>query len=122
LLNFVLNKHEWGRLKQLSPSNHRGRGYDLPNDPPLIIRRGKSNLVGIGHGFRSKKPALLLYSERLTLGRIIKVNLSWSQTRAKFCQLIASLSVLLLQLKLTKLKLEVLKSDFHRKKERYQHR
>jgi len=30
--------------------------------------------------------------------------------------------VILLQLKLTKLKLEVLKSDFQRKKERYEHR
>jgi len=42
-----------------------------------------------------------------------------SLIRAKFCQLIASLSVILLQLKLTKLKLEILKSDFQRKKERY---
>jgi len=34
--------------------------------------------------------------------------------------LITSLSVILLQLKLTKLKLEVLKSDFQRKSERYE--
>jgi len=47
-------------------------------------------------------------------------NLGWSRTQAKFCQLIASLSVILLQLKLTKLKLEVRKSDFQRKKERYE--
>jgi len=40
----------------------------------------------------------------------------------KFCQLIASLSVILLQLKLTKLKLESLKSDFQRKNERYEYR
>jgi len=52
-----------------------------------------------------------------TLGRIIKVNLSLSRTRAKFCQLIASLSVNQLQIKSTKLKLEVLKSDFQRKKD-----
>jgi len=40
----------------------------------------------------------------------------------KFCQLIANLSVILLQLKLTKLKLEVLKSDFQYKEERQEHR
>jgi len=56
------------------------------------------------------------------LGRIIKANLSGSQTRAKFCQLIASLSAILLQLKLMKLKLEVLKFEFQRKKENYEHR
>jgi len=33
---------------------------------------------------------------------------------------VVSLSVILLQLKLTKLQLEVLKSDFQRKKERYE--
>jgi len=38
-------------------------------------------------------------------GRILKANLSWSPTRAKFCQLIASLSIVLPQLNLTKLKL-----------------
>jgi len=54
--------------------------------------------------------------------RIIQANLSWSRTRVKFCLLIASLSVILLQLKLTKLKLEVRKSDFQRKKERYERR
>jgi len=37
-------------------------------------------------------------------------------------RLIASLSVIQLQLKLTKLKIEVLKSDFQHKKERYEHR
>jgi len=37
---------------------------------------------------------------------------------SKFYQLIASLSVILLQLKLRKLKLDVFKSDFQRKKER----
>jgi len=40
----------------------------------------------------------------------------------KFYQLIASLSVILLQLKLTKLKLEVLHSDFQRKNERYEYK
>jgi len=45
-------------------------------------------------------------------GRNIKANLSWSRTQVKFFHLIASLSVILRQLKLTKLKLEVLKSDF----------
>jgi len=29
-------------------------------------------------------------------GRIIKANLSWNPTRAKFCQLIASLSLILI--------------------------
>jgi len=38
----------------------------------------------------------------------------------KVCQIIASLFVFLLQLKLTKLKLEILKSDFQAKKERYE--
>jgi len=41
---------------------------------------------------------------------------------SKFYQLIASLSVILLQLIVAKLKLEVLKSDFQHKKERYEHR
>jgi len=38
------------------------------------------------------------------------------------CQFIVSLSVILPQLKLTKLKLEILKSDFQRKKESYEYR
>jgi len=43
-------------------------------------------------------------------GRILKANSRWSPTLAKICQLIASLSVVLLQqLKLTKLNLEYLK-------------
>jgi len=46
---------------------------------------------------------------------IMEANLSRSRTRAKFCRLIASLSEILLQLKLTKLKLEVIKSDFNTK-------
>jgi len=50
------------------------------------------------------------------MGRIIKANLSSSQTLAKFCLLTASLSVILLQLNLTKLKLEVRKSNFQCKK------
>jgi len=49
-------------------------------------------------------------------GRILKANLSWNQTQAKFCRLIANLSVILLQLKLIKLKLEVRKSNFQCKK------
>jgi len=49
------------------------------------------------------------------MNRFIKANLSRSQTRAKFCQLNSSSSVILLQLQLTKLKLEVLKSNFQRK-------
>jgi len=56
------------------------------------------------------------------MGRNFKANLSWSRTRAKFGRLTASLFVILLQLKLTKLKLEVLKSDFQRKKDRYEYR
>jgi len=50
------------------------------------------------------------------MGFIIRTNLSWSQTQAKFCQIILSLSLILLQLKLTKLKHEVLKSDYSAKK------
>jgi len=44
--------------------------------------------------------------------RILNANLSWSPTWAKFYQLIASLSVVLFQVSLTKLKLEYLKLDF----------
>jgi len=51
----------------------------------------------------------------------MKANLNWSRTRAKYCQWIASLSVILLQLKLTKLKLEVLKFAFQHKKKRYEY-
>jgi len=45
---------------------------------------------------------------------ILKVNLSWSPTWAKFCQLIASLFIVLPQLNLTKLQaeLEYLKFSF----------
>jgi len=42
--------------------------------------------------------------------------------RTKFCQSISSLSMILLQLKLTKLKFEILKSDFQHKNEKYEHR
>jgi len=52
-----------------------------------------------------------------TYGRILKANLSWSSTRAKFDQLIASLSMVPLQLNLTKLELENLKSGFKCKRE-----
>jgi len=52
-------------------------------------------------------------------GRILEANSSWSPTPAKFCQLIASLSVILSQLNLTKLKLEYLKSGFRYKNEKY---
>jgi len=55
----------------------------------------------------------------VSYGRILKANSSWSPTRAKFCKVIASLSVVLPQLNLTKLKLEYLKSGFRCKKERY---
>jgi len=44
-----------------------------------------------------------------------KSKLNWSRTWAKFCQLIANLFVILL-------KLEVFKSDFQGKEERYKHR
>jgi len=53
---------------------------------------------------------------------IIKANLSWSRSRAKFCQLIASLFVILSQFYLTKLKLEYLKFGFKCKKERKKQR
>jgi len=55
-------------------------------------------------------------------GRILKANLSWSPTRAKFCQGTASLFVVLPQINLTKLKLEYVKSSFKCKKERYKHK
>jgi len=56
-------------------------------------------------------------------GRILKANLGWSRTRAKFCQLIVSLSVILFKLNMTKLKLEFQNSDFKcNKKEKYKHR
>jgi len=41
-----------------------------------------------------------------------KSKLELKSNSSEFCQLVASLSVILLQVKLTKLKLEVLKSDF----------
>jgi len=47
-----------------------------------------------------------------TNSRILKANLSWSPTWVIFFQLILSLSVVLLQLILTKLKLEYLKIGF----------
>jgi len=49
------------------------------------------------------------------VSRIIKANLSLSRTHAKFYQLIANLSVFLVQLKLTKRKLEIRQSDFQSK-------
>jgi len=52
-------------------------------------------------------------------GRILKANLKWSPTQAKFGQLIASLCVILPQLNLTKLKLENLKSSVQCIKEKY---
>jgi len=58
----------------------------------------------------------------MTIGPYYKSKPEKSRTRVKFCQLIASLSVILLQLKPTKLKLEILKSGFQRKKEKYEHR
>jgi len=50
-----------------------------------------------------------------------KSKLELKSNSSEFCQLIASLSVLILQLNLTTLKLQVLKSDFQHKKERYEH-
>jgi len=57
-----------------------------------------------------------------TNGRILKVNFSWSPTRAKLCQFIASLSVDLSQLNLIKFKLEYIKSGFRCKKGRCKNR
>jgi len=51
-------------------------------------------------------------------GRILKANLSWSPTQAKFCPLIASIFVVLPQRNLTKLKHEYLKFGFKCKKEK----
>jgi len=59
---------------------------------------------------------------KTTSGPYYKSNLRWSRTRVIFFQLIASLSVILIQLMLTKLKLEILTSDFQCKKERYEYR
>jgi len=56
--------------------------------------------------------ALVVDRSRDTNSRIFKANSSWSTTWAKFRQLIASLSVVLPQLNLTKLKLEYLKFGF----------
>jgi len=50
--------------------------------------------------------------------RILIANLSWSPTCAKFCLLIATLSVVLPQFNLIKLKLEYLKSGLKRKKDK----
>jgi len=50
-------------------------------------------------------------------GRILKANLSWSPTRAKFFRLIARLFVILSTFYLTKLKLEYLKFGVKCKKE-----
>jgi len=58
--------------------------------------------------------------EKKVYDHFLKANLSWSQTRAKFSQLLVlSKSVALPQLNLTKLKLEYLKSGFKCKKETY---
>jgi len=51
-----------------------------------------------------------------SIGRILNANSSW------ICQLNPSLSVVLPQSNLTKLKLEYLKFGFRCKKERYKHR
>jgi len=48
----------------------------------------------------------------ISYSRILKINLSWSSTWVKFFQLIASLSVLLAQLNMTKLNFEYLKFQF----------
>jgi len=46
---------------------------------------------------------LIQWSRLSAVSRILKTNLSWSPTWAKFCQLIISLSVILPQYYLTKL-------------------
>jgi len=50
------------------------------------------------------------------------MNLELKSNSSEVLPVIASLSVILRQLKPTKLKLEVLKSDYQRKEERYEHR
>jgi len=54
--------------------------------------------------------------------RILKANLTWNPTWAKFCHLIASLFVVLSYLKPTQLEFEYLKFGFKCKKERYKHK
>jgi len=51
-----------------------------------------------------------------TEGRIIKANLSWNRTRVKFCQLTASLCVILLQLNWQNSNLTLLNLAFSVKK------
>jgi len=62
------------------------------------------------------KFSFIFYFSNNTNGHILKITLSWSPTWAKSCQLIASLSVVLSQLNLTKLELKYLKSGFKYKK------
>jgi len=64
------------------------------------------------HRDTSHIPVELEEVGKLSYSRILKANSSWSPTWAKFCQLIASLSVVVSQLNLTKLKLEYLKFGF----------
>jgi len=52
-------------------------------------------LLGSTWKYIALKYQLLFY---VIVGRIIKATLSWNRTQAKFCQLITSLSMILLQL------------------------
>jgi len=54
----------------------------------------------------------IIFTQRQFYDCILKANLSWSPTSSKSCQLIASLSVVLPQVNMTKIKLEYLKTGF----------
>jgi len=60
---------------------------------------------------------IAIWNRQKSYSHILKANLSRSPTSAKVCQVIASLSTILPQLILTKLKLEYLKLGFKCKKE-----
>jgi len=60
--------------------------------------------------------------KRKSKGCIYKSKLELVELKAKFCGLITSLSAILLQLKLSKLKLEVLKVQFSAQKKKNKRR
>jgi len=62
---------------------------------------------------------LLLLHKYPSIAPYCKSKLELNSNSSEVLQLIASLPVILLQFKLTKFKLEVLKFDFQRKKEKY---
>jgi len=85
--------------------NERVPSSCLKQPPPVVP---KAEMMKILFKFKN----LYKIKNKNTYSRILKANSSWSPTWAKLCQLIASLSVVLLQLNVTKLKLEYLKFGF----------